>query len=489
MVVCPYCQASQGQVKAGKNDTIQRYKCSRCQRRYTPKSRPRGYPDGLHIQALDLYKQGITIRQISRDLAVNHQTVANWVRSANMSDNAAFDSPSQAEDPITASRIDSPATTSPALIHSAPEQKGSAPAEKSDPFHDDNPARKERATIEDVARRAGVSATTISNFINAKGRMSEATQSRISRAMEELHFTPSALTRAIRQRRTRILGLLIFGLGSLGEDVGKSITPPLVAGIYEAAERAGHDILLFTGWPDRPERRSGLDFLNGHIDGLLWVAPNLQTSALDRLAAAGLPVVCLLSRHVPDAVGYVNIDNFAGMRDIVAHLKAEGRRRIAYIGPISSGGTLNSNFLDRLEGYRAALPAAGMPYDPAIEVVLEKDFLLLKSYSDALEGWLRLQDPPDAVVVSSDSLAEKMCEAIIARGLRIPEDIAVTGFNDIPDASHLYGGLTTIRQPFREMGRLSAEHLVASIEGAPSDTCRTTLTGELVVRASTTSRL
>ncbi len=468
MVVCPYCQATEAQVKAGKNGSVQRYKCSHCERRYTPDAPRRGYSDALQRRAVELYAQGLKIRRISRDLGVNHQSVANWIHRHTERDStfrgvvdesAAIAMPVPIESVIKTVDAETPATAT--------------------------VLRKERATIADVARRAGVSATTISNFINAKGRMSAETRSRIGGAMEALNFMPSALARAIRQRRTHILGLLVFGLGNLDEDVGKSITPPLVAGIYEAAERAKHDILVFTGWPDRPERHSGMDFLNGHIDGLLWVAPHLQTSALERIAAAGLPVVALLSRHVPDAVGYVNVDNVAAMRDMVVHLKESGRKRIAYIGPLAFNGNVSSNLRDRRDGYRAGLVAAGLPYDPDLEAILEPDRWKVKGYTQAWEAWMRLPSLPEAIVACDDSLATKMCGVIRAHGLRVPEDIAVTGFDDIPDAQHTCGGLTTTRQPFREIGRLAAERLIALIEGAPVDACRITVPGQLIVRAST----
>ncbi len=467
-MVCPYCHETQKQVKAGKNGEVQRYKCSHCQRRYTSETRGRGYPDALQHRAIALYAQGLKIRRIGRDLGVNHQTVANWIRRHPQHD-AASTGAVEGADRSALGEL---------------ETEGTRDLER----HEGKVVRKERATIADVARLAEVSPSTISNFINAKGRMSEETRSRIRRAMEDLYFTPSALTRAIRQRRTRILGLLVFGLGNLDASVGKSLTPPLVAGIYEAAERAGHDILVFTGWPDRPDRHSGLDFLNGHIDGLLWVAPNLQTPVLERLAIAGLPVVALLTRHVPDAVGYVNLDNVAAVQEVVAYLGAEGRQRIAYIGPIAWHGNVNSNWQDRLEGYRTGLIAVGLPYDPNLEAVLDPARWQEKGYQQVLEGWIRLASRPDAIVVCEDTLAAHICDAVRALGLRVPEDIAVTGFDDIPDARHMAGGITTIRQPFREMGRLAAERLVALIEGAPVETCRLTVPGQLVVRASTASR-
>jgi LacI family transcriptional regulator len=446
MNVCPHCGNVKGQVKAGTNAGRQRYKCSFCRRRYTVETRPRGYPDALRRQAVELHAQGRPIRQISRELGVNHQSVLNWIRR--MEENVPVESVSA-----------SPAATSTEAVCSG----------------------KRRPTISDVARRAGVSTSTISNFLNAKGRMSEATRNRIQAAMEEMHFTPSALVRAIRQHRTHILGVLIFGMGCLDENVSASLVPPLLASIYEAADAAGQDILLYTGWPDRPERNSGLDFLNGHIDGLLYVAPELHTPALERVALAGLPVVTLLARHVPAGVGYVNADNITAMHSLVAHLAELGHRRIAYIAPACS-----SNFLDRLEGYRQGLERAGLAREEGLERIVRSElWWSAEGYLTELDALLALPAPPTAVIVPEDSWAECVGKAIRARGLRIPQDIALAGFNDTPDAERICGGLTTIRQPFRLIGRTAVERLLALIEGAPVDACRVTVPTELIVRAST----
>lgn len=454
-IACPHCGATEGQVKAGKNKGNQRYKCMPCQRRYTPVPRPRGYSDELRQQALQLHAQGVGIREVSRQLGVNPQSVSNWVREK------------QAGSKTTGAVVllPDPATT-----------PVSEPAEATS-------SGKRRATISDVAECAGVSIATISNFLNNKGRMSQETRTRIQAAMDQLHFTPSALVRAIRQRQTRILGVLIFTVGGLDENVGGSITIPILAGINRAADAAEYDILLHTGWPHRPQRYPGVKFLDGHIDGLLWVAPDADEPVLERLATAGFPVIALLTRHVPDNIGYVNADNIEAMHTLIAHLTALGHRRIAYVGPAH-----NSNFLDRRTGYRQALAAAGLSWDTRLEVTLsETRAWAQEAYTPILDNLLRLPAPPTAIVLPDDGPAELMINAIKTRGLRVPEDIAVTGFNDIPDAQRIGNGLTTIHQPFRQMGQVAAERLIALIEGATVEECRLTLPTQLIVRASTTA--
>src|SRR5262249_43904424 len=155
-------------------------------------------------------------------------------------------------------------------------------------------------------------------------------------------------------------------------------------------------------------------------------------------------------------------------------------KRIAYVGPAHS-----SNQIDRHNGYREALAAAGIAENPALHVTLAKDFLERASYERTVEQWLALPEPPDAIIVPDDDWATWVIGAIESRGLGVPEDIAGTGYNDLPEAARAAGGLTTIRQPFRQMGQTAAERLLALIEGAPVSECRVTLPTELVVRGST----
>lgn len=434
---CPGCGSDVRQVKAGFANGVQRFKCMACLKRYTVQHQERGYPVDVRREAQQLFDSGVKLRQIARQLGVNHQSVANWLREQ------------------------------PAVV----DEKALIPM--------DAGQSKRRPTISDVARQAGVSTATVSSFINHKGRMGQATRKRIQAAMEELHYTPNALVRAIRQQRTRIFGVLLFGLGSLDEHVGQSLTPPLLAGISRAADDVEHDMLLYSGWPDHPERHSGLSFLNGHIDGLLWVAPEMREPAMERAAAAGLPVVGLLSRHVPDTVGYVNADNFLAMNQVVRHLADRGHRRVAFLGPAHS-----SNFMDRLDGYQRSALEAGLDIDPALEAIVPYP-RVAASIRDAVDRWLVMPGRPTAIVCADDGLAALTYDSLAARGVDVPRDIALTGFNDILDARLIAGGLTTIRQPFHEMGRVATERLLAMIEGAPVDECRVTLPTTLVVRAST----
>ena len=454
MIACPHCQRADRQVRAGMNGDSQRYKCGHCGRRYTPAPRPRGYPDDLRLQARRLRAEGLTAKEIGLRLGVPTRSVANWVRR-----------PGEG-------RAESRAEGQPALNErpapdTAPREAAPGP---------ERPGRR-RPTIHDVAERAGVSTSTVSNFLNQQGRMSEATGGRVREAIEALSFTPNFFVRAIRQRRTGILGVLTFGLGDLETD--SSLSAPLLQGVNDAADVAEHEILLYTGWPGRAHRYSGLNFLNGHVDGLLWVAPWTHEPILERLAAAGLPVVALLTREVPPGVGWVNADNLEAMRLLVAHLTALGHRRIGYLGPAHT-----SNYRDRRDGFRQAMADAGLAGEalenPEAETVWDWPV-----YEAILERWLALPERPTALIASDDGYADYAAQVLHRHGLRVPQDISVTGFNDAGFAKRVCGGLTTIRQPFRRIAQLGGARLIALIGGASAADCRLTVPVELVVRAST----
>lgn len=436
MVTCPYCQSTVRQVKAGMNNGIQRYKCLSCKRRYTQEHQQRGYSADVRTQAINLYNQGAKVRHIARELSVNHQTVANWINAYK-------------EQPITPPPKQSPA-----------------------------PMQKRRSTISDVAQKAGVSVSTISNYINNKGRMSKETRKRIKDAMDSLNFTPSALMKAIRQQRSNIFGALIFGLQTLDHNYEGSITPPLIAGLTTAAAEENYDMLLYTNWNDPPSH-AGLKYLNGHIDGLVWVAPNIKEPVMDRIAGAGLPVIALLSRHVPSGVGYINSDNIKAMHTIVDYLVSKGHRRIAYIGP-----SYTSNFKDRREGFYNAMTANNCEIDEMLDYEFSYTQWDKEGFYPIINKWSALKNRPTAIVAADDHIATVTAEILQENGLRIPEDIAVTGFNDTPSSRHTAGGITTIRQSFRELGKLAAERLMAMVDGAPVEECRITIDTELIIRKS-----
>lgn len=337
-----------------------------------------------------------------------------------------------------------------------------------------------RATLRDVAERAGVSHQTVSRVINAQGLVTVATRERVLEAIAALDYVPNGVARSLAAKRTLTLGVSVADIGSYA--VGQ-----VIAGAEDTARR--HDLALVIGTvglpddaPDGAAWRSHLSLmLQRGIDGLILAWPSLPIDAGATLewVASRVPLVTLSSRPDLPGVGTVSIDNRRGATEATAFLVGQGHRAIATIaGPAHWRASVT-----RLEGYRTALDSAGLRCDPAL-VARGGGW----EPGDGRLAAARLLDggePFTAVFAQSDLLALGAIGAFRARGLRIPEDVAVMGYDDIPVAAHLDPPLTTMRQPIREEGVRAATLLIDAIAGAPTPADRRLmLPATLVVRQS-----
>jgi LacI family transcriptional regulator len=315
--------------------------------------------------------------------------------------------------------------------------------------------------------------------------MSASTHKKIQSAIDKINFRPNALMKAIRENRTGIISVVLFASWSLENDLGGSILPPILSGIDKGGEELNLDILLCTSWSGS-SRITADRFLGGHSDGLLWVAPGVNEPVLDKVAGEGLPVVALLSRHVPDNVGYVNVDNYLGIKMAVEHLVATGRSKIAYLGPV-----FNSNFLDRRDAFVESMGSLGLDLQdhymmtplflPGYNVPVDDYFMML-------ERLLGSDNRPDAIVCADDDLAFEALNRIKGCGLRCPEDVALTGFNDVPNASTINRGITSVRQPFKEMAAAAVKVLKQMVDGERTENNRLTMPPTLIIRNSTSPK-
>ena len=457
LLACPRCGNQDNQTKAGNNRGKQQYRCAVCGRRYVMEHNERGFGETVKEEAVRLRTAGHTLREIGAYLGLSTRTLTKWFRDTSL-ESAHAAEPEPDLEPTT-DEADAPMAAV---------------------------TTRRRATIHDVAERAGVAVSTVSNFLNNKTVIAAVTRERIQKAVDELHFTPNGLMRAVRQGRTRILGLLNFGFGfdAQGNISDHGVAPPILFGIERETDATKHDLLVYTSrWSQ--DLSVTLPFLDGYIDGLLFVGPEFKDPILERVAAAGLPVVALLSRHVPPNAGYVNTDNIGAMYKVVEHLVSIGRRRIGCIAPIH-----NSNFLDRYNGLRAALATLIPDSESSMVKAVSRDLAspwetYMKSVETAYRNMLESADRLDAIVTMDDGWGRWTQTALRERGFRVPEDIVVVGFDDVRSTEA--AGLTTIRQPFPEIGKTAVKTLVAMIEGAPVSECRISLPGELIVRSSTLS--
>ncbi|MDX3227688.1 LacI family DNA-binding transcriptional regulator [Streptomyces sp. ME19-01-6] len=337
------------------------------------------------------------------------------------------------------------------------------------------PGRRRPPTIHDVAREAGVSRGTVSRVLNGGHYVSPAALEAVNAAIRRTGYVVNRHARSLITGRSDSVAFLITEPQErFFEDPNFSV---LLRGCTQAL--AAHDItLLLMSASDEPERRRITRFLTGgHVDGVLLVSSHSGDPLATRLRKAGVPLVACGKPLVQGpGIAYVAADDRAGARNMVRHLLDSGRRRIATVtGPLDTPGGV-----DRLAGYREELAEAGLPADE--ELVVSGDYSRASGERAAAELLERAPDL-DAVFVASDLMAQGVLAALRRAGRRVPQDVAVAGFDDSPAALATSPGLTTIRQPWERITAEMVRVLLAQIGGEePSGVILPT---ELVIREST----
>jgi len=331
-------------------------------------------------------------------------------------------------------------------------------------------------TLEQVAALAGVSRATVSRVVNGSPKVSPAVRAQVERAVAKLGYVPNRAARSLVTRRADSVALVV------SEPHARFFSEPffagMVRGVSAALAETGVQLLLLIA-QDLPDR-GWLEryVVGGHVDGVLLASLHGDDPLPGTLERAGVPAV-LIGRPVDQAApgSYVDADNRGGAGKAVGHLARRGRRRIATIT-----GSLDMGVgQDRLEGYRDGLAAAGLA--GAGDLVETGDFT--EEGGAAAMGRLleRPGGPVDAVFAASDLMAAGALRALRAAGRRVPEDVAVVGFEDSAVARYAQPPLTTVRQPIEEMGRQATRLLLAQVAGEAGG-MHLILDTELVVRAS-----
>lgn len=332
-----------------------------------------------------------------------------------------------------------------------------------------------RPTLEAVAARAGVGRGTVSRVVNGSPKVSDAAREAVLRAIDELGYVPNRAARTLVTRRTDSIALVV------SESEERVFAEPFFAKIIRGVTAALVDTglqLLLTFARAQDERVRLAQYLTGqHVDGVLLISLHGDDPLPARLEAVGLPTVL---GGVPVGlapVSYVDIDNRGGARQAVDHLLGAGRRTIATVT-----GSLDMNAgVYRLEGYQDALSDAGLT--SADELIGYGDFSEA-SGAAAMAGLLERRPDIDAVFAASDPMALGAMRAIKEAGRRIPEDIAVVGFDDSPVGPHTDPPLSTVHQPVEEMGQQMTRLLLARISGEALGELSVVLPTRLVVRDS-----
>lgn len=332
--------------------------------------------------------------------------------------------------------------------------------------------RNRQLNMREVARLAEVSAASVSRALRDPEKVSATIRQRVIGAVAELGYIYNAAAGDVLAGRSTVLGLLV-------PTASNSLFGETLHGIQDVATAAGFSIMqAVTHYSGVAEERLIESLLQRRVHGLILTGVTYgQESRVEKLARdSGMRIVVVWEKPRSGSIGYVGFDNRAASARATRHLIDLGHRRIGLIvGPYSRIARTRH----RLDGYRDALGAAGIGFDPAL--VMERVPEPVEG-KEAMERLLALEEPPTAVFAASDLLAFGAMRAVHAAGLVIPRDISIVGFDDMDLAAYQQPPLTTIRVNAYEIGRLAAQAVIHAAAGSPRHYC---LDSDLVIRAST----
>lgn len=331
-----------------------------------------------------------------------------------------------------------------------------------------------RITMQEIARRAKVSLATVSRTIHSPHLVQQETRERVLRVMEEQHYVYNAVAGDLSRRRSSVLGLII-------PTVTLSIFASSVAGVQEYAHEHGYSVIIGnTNYESATERRLLAIFQQRRVAGVILTGmPSGSARILADLETEGIPAVVTWETPKCPGLNHVGFDNRKASRSMTEYLLSLGHRRIGLVvGPFSRIERVQ----ERHAGYRDALEAHGLSYDPSL-VVESRSYSLLNG-EEAMTRLLGANPLPTAVFAASDVLAMGVLRTLRVRGYRVPEDISLAGFDDVDFAAYCEPPLTTVRVPGHEMGRLAAEVLLERIENGNAPVRQYALDTDLIIRES-----
>ena len=328
-----------------------------------------------------------------------------------------------------------------------------------------------RASIKDIARLARVSHSTVSRALRDSPLVSDDTAERIRRIARESGYIASAAARSLVTRRTNTIGVVVT-------NIADPFVAGVVSGIEDVASECSYSVFLANSNAD-PERevRVVQSFEERRVDGIIVTSSRVGALYLPLLERMQVPVVLLNNQHPSEFVHSVMIDNVAASIAATAHLITCGHLRIAYIGD-RLGHQSNT---ERFEGYRRALEQGGIPFDPRLVSIGDGK---TEGGEAAMNDLLDLDRPPSAVFCYNDLSAVGAMRAARRRGLQLPAQLSLVGFDDLYISEYLNPALTTVRQPMRKMGRMAMETLLCLASGQRR-VANLKVPGELIVRDST----
>ena len=329
-------------------------------------------------------------------------------------------------------------------------------------------------TIKDVAREAHVSVATVSRVLNGSGPVSEETRRRIREVAGALRYVPHNGARSLITSKTQTLGVLL-------PDLYGEFFSELIRGMDDTAQRHGFHLLISRAYADRHGIETAMRAMRGRVDGVMVMSPDLDADSLLNVPST-IPVVLLCSVSRGKTLDSLIIENCRGTREMVSDLVARGHSRIAII----KGSPRNYDAAERLRGYRLALREAGIAHDPSLE--LGGGFTEEGGYAATIE-LLAVNPRPTAIFAANDSMAIGALSALRESGVKVPDEMAVAGFDDIPLARYMDPPLSSVRVPICELGARAVELLLNGITHKNTHTRkRERVSTELVIRRSTDAR-
>lgn len=311
-------------------------------------------------------------------------------------------------------------------------------------------------TIHDVAKRAGVGSITVSRVINNSGYASEETRQRVLEAVKEMGYVPNRLASSLRSNRTNVLALVMT-------DITNPFFTVAARGVEDVANKAGYTVIFCNTDEDKEKERKYVEILmQNRVDGIVLVPSSSDSESVETLQQNGKPVVVIDRRITEKQVDQVRCDSVAGAVQLTQLLITLGHRRIALLNGPQNVSTAS----DRLVGFNRALAAAGI--DPSKQVVISGAFTR-ESGREMTRQVLEMSPRPTALFAANNFIALGALSALESAGVRVPEDLAMVTFDDLPESLVVSPFLTVAAQPVYEMAARAAEMLVNRLAGKGSE--------------------
>lgn len=331
------------------------------------------------------------------------------------------------------------------------------------------------STIKDVAKKAGVSVTTVSRALNGTAPVNSETKEKIMQAVEELNFTPNVIAQGMRTKRSKTIAVII-------PDYVNPFYYEFFKYLEDCAKKEGYHVIIASSSEDAADDIGHLnDLISRNIDGIIVCSYKGEQETIEYLLqiSKSHPVIFMDHMQLSRPVNSVYTDGYEGMKQLTNHMIGLGHRKIAFIKPLSRYKTAN----DRFKGFMDAMGEAGLQV--CNELVYEGNYHMQSGYDAAKYFFSSASEHPTALMSSTDLMAVGAVNYLKAHGYRIPEDIAVAGFDDIYMSVLISPPLTTYRQPVSQMAEEAVKLLLHRLRHAHAKDRQIVLKGELIVRRST----